>query len=219
MRRTRLIGTVLQRITLLTALSALVACGGGDEELPCSQTLAVLTAGLCLIGEVTYTSESGSQSQQPPPPPPASDDSPPSPPSSDTVVMRRLVEFEPNSTLDNANPVSFRNATAEEHIGIEVTGSVTEAGDPADFFILTPPRSGQFLIYLCDQSCAETLHSDAVYLMVYDQSQSTIESTAVGSVIEQKLGVELTAGLAYYVEVNAYNSGSSRVDYRLVLID
>ena len=204
----RIIFTALQRTTLLMVLAALAACGGSEDEQPCSQTLAVLTAGLCLLGEVTYSSTSTSGSSSIPPPP-----------SSNTVVMRRVVEFEPNSTLDNANPVAFRNATADKHIGIEITGSVSQTDDSSDFFILSPPRSGHFLVYLCDESCGEALHSEQVYLMVYDQSQSTIASTPLGSVVKQQLGVDLLAGLAYYVEVNGYNTGPSPVDYKLVLID
>ena len=204
----RIIFTALQRTTLLMVLATLAACGGSEDEQPCSQTLAVLTAGLCLLGEVTYSSTSTSGSSSTPPPP-----------SSNTVVMRRVVEFEPNSTLDNANPVAFRNATADQHIGIEITGSVSQTDDSSDFFILSPPRSGHFLVYLCDESCGEALHSEQVFLMVYDQSQSTIASTTLGSVVKQQLGVNLLAGLAYYVEVNGYNTGPSPVDYKLVLID
>ena len=212
----RIIFTALQRTTLLMVLAALAACGGSEDEQPCSQTLAVLTAGLCLLGDVTYSS---APSSQPAPPSTSGSSSTPPPPSSNTVVMRRVVEFEPNSTLDNANPVAFRNATADKHIGIEITGSVSQTDDSSDFFILSPPRSGHFLVYLCDESCGETLHSKQVYLMVYDQSQSTIASTPLGSVVKQQLGVDLLAGLAYYVEVNGYNTGPSTVDYKLVLID
>ncbi len=204
----RIIFTALQRTTLLMVLAALAACGGSEDEQPCSQTLAVLTAGLCLLGEVTYSSTSTSGSNSIPPPH-----------SSNTVVIRRVAEFEPNSTLDNANPVAFRNATADQHIGIEITGSVSQTDDSSDFFILSAPRSGHFLVYLCDESCGEALHSEQVFLMVYDQSQSTIASTTLGSVVKQQLGVNLLAGLAYYVEVNGYNTGPSPIDYKLVLID
>lgn len=55
--------------------------------------------------------------------------------------------------------------------------------------------------------------------MVYGQSQSTLASTSVGSVETQHLGVELVAGLAYYVEVNGYSTGSTAEDYKLVIID
>lgn len=218
MHSAEIIFTTLQRATLLVVLAALAACGGSKGEQPCSQTLAVLTVGLCLLGEVTYSSSPSSKTPPVPSPSPGVNSTPP-PPSSNIVVMRRVVEFEPNSTLDNANPVAFRNATAEEHIGIDITGSVTQTDDPADFFILTPPRSGHFLVYLCDESCGETLYSEQVYLMVYDQSQSTIASTSIGSVVKQQLGVDLVAGLAYYVGTNGYNTGPSPVDYKLVLID
>ena len=57
----RIIFTALQRTALLMVLAALAACGGSEDEQPCSQTLAVLTAGLCLLGEVTYSSAPSSQ--------------------------------------------------------------------------------------------------------------------------------------------------------------
>ena len=221
----RIIFTALQKTTLLMVLAVLAACGGSNDEPRCSQTLAVLTVGLCLFGQVSYSSAPDSQVQPPPPATSGSSSTPPAPsstppaPSSNTVVMHRLVEFEPNSTLNNANPVAFRNATAEKHIGIEIIGSISQTDDTSDFFIFTPPRSGHFLVYLCDESCRETLHSEQVYLMVYDQSQSTIASTPVGSVVKQQLGVDLLMGLAYYVEVNGYNIGPSPVNYKLVLID
>jgi hypothetical protein len=133
--------------------------------------------------------------------------------------MRRVVEYEPNSTLDNANPMTFRNAKAEEHIGLDITGSVSQGGDTSDFFVFTPPRSGHFLVYLCEGTCSDIVHSDQVYLMVYDQSQSTIAATPVGTVAKQQLGVDMHSGLAYYVEVNGYNTGSSPLEYKLVIID
>jgi hypothetical protein len=83
----------------------------------------------------------------------------------------------------------------------------------------SPPRSGHFLVYLCADSCTESPQTDRVYLMVYGQSQSTLASTAVGGLETQHLGVDLVAGLAYYVEVNGYNTGSTAEDYKRVIID
>ena len=68
-------------------------------------------------------------------------------------------------------------------------------------------------------TCGDALQSDEVYLMVYDQSQSTIASTPVGTFETQRLSIDLVAGLAYYVEVNGYNTGSTAEDYKLVIID
>jgi hypothetical protein len=201
----RSINKALRRLGALLTMTTLAACGGGsEEETGCSAVIAVVTAGLGCLGTVTVTS--------PPPPPPP-------PPSSNIVRMSFHVEYEPNNTLDNANPVSFRSAAPEEHIGIDITGAVNQDDDQADFFIFTPPRSGQFLVYLCTDTCADSLQSDQVYLSVYDQGQTTIVSTPVGTVETQRLSVDLVAGLAYYVEVNGYNTGPTAKDYKLVIID
>lgn len=210
---TRYFGRALQWLGALLAMTTLAACGDSEGETQCSPVVAVMTAGIGCLG-------TGTASSPPPPPanpPPASP--PPPPPSSNVVRMNFHVEYEPNNTLDNANPVSFRSAAPDEHIGIEITGTVNQADDAADFFIFTPPRTGHFLVYLCADTCTETLQSDAVYLMVYDQSQTTVTSTPVGAVETQRLGVDLVAGLAYYVEVNGYNSGAAAADYKLVIID
>lgn len=214
MHKTRTISRTLRRLGGLLAMATLAACGGSEEEGQCSQVVAVLTAGLGCIGTVTVTSP-------PPPPPPVNPPpaSPPPAPGSNVVRVEYHVEYEPNNTLDNANAVSFRAAEPDEHIGMDITGAVNSIDDPADFFIFTPPRSGHFLVYLCADSCTKSLHTDRVYLMVYDQSQSTLASTSVGSAETQHLGIDLVAGLAYYVEVNGYNTGSTAQDYRLVIID
>jgi hypothetical protein len=216
----RSINKALRRLGALLTMTTLAACGGGsEEETGCSAVIAVVTAGLGCLGTVTVTSP-------PPPPPPVSPPPagpppppPPPPPSSNIVRMSFHVEYEPNNTLDNANPVSFLSAAPEEHIGIDITGAVNQDDDQADFFIFTPQRSGQFLVYLCTETCADSLQSDQVYLSVYDQGQTTIVSTPVGTVETQRLSVDLVAGLAYYVEVNGYNTGPTAKDYKLVIID
>ncbi len=72
---------------------------------------------------------------------------------------------------------------------------------------------------ICTESCAGTLQDDAVYIMIYDQNQTTIASTSVGSIVPQELAANLTSGLAYYVQVQGYNTGQGRYDYRLVIVD
>ncbi len=58
---------------------------------------------------------------------------------------------------------------------------------------------------------------DAVYVMLFDQTQTTIAGTPVGVAEDQAIDVELTAGLAYYVEVNGYNVEGYRYDYQLAV--
>ena len=193
-------------------LAALTGCGGGlAEEEPCGGTLiAVATGGLSCIGQV-------SSSSPPPPPPPAAPPADEPPPR--TVVMNSVDEYEPNSTHDNANPVHFPDGAPDQSIGIEVFGNVGRSDDATDFIIVTPTRTDDYLVYLCGESCTEQPVTDEVYIAVYDQSQTTIAATPIGVEAEQFIGAELTAGSAYYVEINGYNTGSEGLDYRLVVID
>jgi hypothetical protein len=206
----------LRWIGPLLLAAALTGCGSGSPEGErCGPDLVVaMTAGLSCLGTVTTSS---------PPPPPASapppaSEPPPEPEPGNTVVMNRVAEYEPNSTFDNANPVSFKAAAPGDNIGIEITGSVERESDAADFFILTPPRTDMYAIYLCADSCTEQPVTDEVYIAVYDQGQTTIASTPVGTSAKQQLAVELAAGLTYYVEINGYDT-VFEYDYRLVIID
>ncbi len=52
--------------------------------------------------------------------------------------------------------------------------------------------------------------------MIYDQNQTTIASTPVGTIARQEFAVDLTAGFAYYVEVNGY-AAADRYDYQLAI--
>jgi len=49
--------------------------------------------------------------------------------------------------------------------------------------------------------------------------ETTIVSTPVGTVAEQVFSAELTAGLAYYVEVHGYSTASMSYAYQLVIIN
>ena len=112
-------------------------------------------------------------------------------------------------------PTSPLNASA----AVEMTGTVKQDDDPADFFIFTPLRSDTFAVYLCEETCVEQVEGDSVYIAVYDQSQTTIASTPIGTVAKQIFTVDLTAGLAYYVEINGYNTGPDSFAYKLIVVD
>ncbi len=131
---------------------------------------------------------------------------------SKATAIASFDEFEPNNVLSNANVVTFPK-------GAELTGSVRSGEDNTDFFIFTPDQSGLHRIYLCADTCADSLEGDATYIMIFDQNQTTVASTPVGTMARQEVVADLTAGLAYYVEVNGYNAGEERYDYRLAVVN
>ena len=133
------------------------------------------------------------------------------------LIIRPQTEIEPNNTLDNANALQFPPGPSDTHVGIRLSGSVHDTDDVADFFILTPNRSGIYRMFVRNVDCNCYANGDALYLMVYDQSQTTIASTPVGTEEPVLLNVELTSGLAYYVEVNGYDTLSGHYGYELIM--
>jgi hypothetical protein len=136
-----------------------------------------------------------------------------------TLPMTSVAEFEPNNVLDNANIVTFPGASTASSSAVEFRGSVQAAHDASDYFIFTPSRSGTHRLFLCAETCAESREDDAAYIMIYNQNQTTIASTPVGTMSLQEITAELTAGFAYYVEINGYNVGEEDYDYRLAIVD
>ncbi len=207
---------------LLPIFASLAGCGGGDEP----------DTRLCLLFLVIPVPCTASSPPSPPPLP-----LPPTSPGSGggdsgsggtgdsggsgnrALFINRFAEFEPNSTLDNANNVHFPSAPLNASAAVEMTGTVKQDDDPADFFIFTPLRSDTFAVYLCEETCVEQVEGDSVYIAVYDQSQTTIASTPIGTVAKQIFTVDLTAGLAYYVEINGYNTGPDSFAYKLIVVD
>ena len=134
----------------------------------------------------------------------------------ETANLDQASEYEPNNLLDNANVVTFPAASANESTGLRLSGAVQGSSDIADYFVFTPTHSGAHLIYLCADTCDESLEDDSAYIMIYDQNQTTIASTPVGTIARQEFAVDLTAGFAYYVEVNGY-AAADRYEYQLAI--
>lgn len=217
MNATNILTKTILRFALLTMLVGLAGCGGDDKEE--TQLCLVL-----LIIPVQCSSGTTAPAQQPilaqsPTAQAGSEKGANGIEDSRPVVINQIDEFEQNNTLDNANVVQFLSASYDNAVGIEISGSVAQQADAADFFIFTPDRSAQYDIYVCGENCDEVVEDDAVYIMIYDQFQTTIDSTPVGTIAEQTVTAELTAGLAYYVEVSGYNTGPVAYPYQLLIKD
>lgn len=207
------------QIALITMLASLAACGGDDKE-PTQVCLVLLIIPVsCSVGTASAPTP-----EPTPMPPPSSNTGEANTSSGNNtgtrqLRMNRVAEFEPNNTLDNANVVQFLTAPIDHSVGIDIQGSVQESADESDFFVFTPNRSDRHGIYLCADTCNTFLEDDAVYIMLYDQHQTTIVGTPVGAMAEQMVSAELTAGLAYYVEVHGLKTADTPYSYQLVIID
>jgi hypothetical protein len=188
-------------------LATLAGCGGGDNddnkkaknENNCFDN--PLYFFLCLADASGDSSGNGSKANG----------------SGTAANLATASEYEPNNVLNNANIVSSPVAHANAVTGLQLEGSLGDNNDAADFFIFTPSQSGSHTIRLCGDNCESSLKDDSVYIMVYDQNQTTIAATPIGTVASQQITAELTAGLAYYVEINGYNTGALNYSYKLAV--
>ena len=143
----------------------------------------------------------------------------PPPPESRSVVINHYQEFEPNSTIENANIVEFLPVTGDTLQGIEITGSVETLADDSDYFIFTPNRSGLYAIYLCDGICTEQPTDSKVALRVLDQFGEAVAENPLYEETTKFLTADFDAGLPYYVQVLGYDTAGEVYSYQLVIIE
>jgi len=189
------------RWALLGLLSVLAACGGDSKQEEACDQMAdgkffIINGILCVFGsaDAGTAKPSGSGTTS------FAADSP--------SFGNEIGEYEPNTSLDNANPLLISDSA------ITVNGKLTLAHDATDSFVFTPVESGDYQIYLCADSCNQVRESETLNLMVLDQSQTTIAATSLGVDGEKTLTIRLHAGIAYYTEVSTFGTLDS---YRLAI--
>ena len=138
---------------------------------------------------------------------------------SHSTNIARYTEYEPNSTLENANPVAFPSVSGDTVPGIKIIGSAQDVSDASDYFILTPKRSGLYAIYLCADTCTEHPTDSMVAISVIDQFGMVIAENPLFEESTKILTADLNAGLPYYVQVLAFGTGEQAYPYELVIID
>lgn len=192
---------------MLGLLSVLAGCGGGDDNKKAKNENNCFDNPVNFFFCVATASgdSSGAQSK-------AGD-------ASVASNLQAVGEYEPNNILNNANVVSLPLANSNTATGLRFEGSVDASDDAADFFIFTPSRSGKHTILLCGETCEAGIEDDSAYIMIYDHNQTTIAATPIGTVASQEVTAELTAGMAYYVEINGYNAGAANYEYRLAVLN
>lgn len=128
-------------------------------------------------------------------------------------------DFEPNNSLSNANIISFPVFADASAAAASINGSVSGTKDDTDSFIFTPIRSGLHSLYICADTCATAAEDDELSIMLFDQNQTTVDGTPVIGSANLEVAAELTAGMAYYVQVRKNKSGLTPRDYQLVIVD
>jgi hypothetical protein len=189
------------RLTLIGLLPVLAACGGDSKQEEACDQMAdgkffIINGIMCVFG----TSDAGTAKPSGSGTTSLAADSP--------AFGNEISEYEPNTLLDNANPLLINDAA------IAVVGNLTSSHDAADNFVFTPNISGAYQVYLCADSCDQVRASGTLNLMVLDQSQTTIAATSLGPKGEKTLTIHLNAGIAYYTEVSTFGSADS---YRLAI--
>jgi hypothetical protein len=121
--------------------------------------------------------------------------------------------------LDTANPVAFPSVSGDTVPGIKITGSVQDESDASDYFILTPNQSGTYLVYLCADTCTEQPMDSMVAISIIDQFGTVIVENPLFEESTKFLMANLDAGLPYYVQIIAFNTGEQAYPYELVIID
>ncbi len=150
------LGRTVSQIALLGLALALSGCGGDDKKKKDSGNDCVknpLIFFLCVIVSGTSAPEIGPDNGTSSMVSAATD--------GETANLDQASEYEPNNLLDNANVVTFPAASANESTGLRLSGTVQGSSDIADYFVFTPTRSGAHLIYLCADTCDESLEDDS----------------------------------------------------------
>jgi hypothetical protein len=191
------------RIALLGLFLVLAACGGkSDQEKACDEVSAghfpLVNGIMCVFG----ATDNGTPIQ--------SDAGTLSIAANGPSLADQVGEYEPNSSLNNANPIVLSDTATT------ISGNLAFADDASDNFVFTPIRTGDYRVYLCADTCDHVLESGALDLMVLDQSQSTIAATSLGQANEKILFTRLNAGAAYYITVGTLGGDES---YRLAIAE
>ena len=141
------------------------------------------------------------------------------------ATIYRQDEAEPNDAFGSANSLNFPTSISTERMGTDVAGFVSGMAGPIpdfdDFFIFTPPRTGSYEIFLCNDPlvCTRGTVSDIWILELRDMNFDPFAATNRNEVTELKLRVDLEAGLPYYVWIRIFVGSWTTWNYNLTILE
>lgn len=126
-------------------------------------------------------------------------------------------EREPNDSIDESMPFAL-----QLNSGLRFEGTVNSDTDDADFLALVFEPSG-YVAYLCatpDDCLQPWLQTDELYLELYDQNGTLIETTWMNQTPNgHAILLSPSADLQYYLAVRAADTGGQDMPYRLIVTD
>lgn len=138
------------------------------------------------------------------------------------ATIFRQGESEGNDSPQQATPLTFPARVLDESIGVAVAGSIDNslASGSKDYFIFSPPESGLYQIYFCNDPyiCFRGTISRHWMLTLYGQDLSPISSTSNAEIAEFRLDVQLAAGLPYYLELRAFDDIPPERQYNISIL-
>jgi hypothetical protein len=137
------------------------------------------------------------------------------------ATVYRQGEAEPNDSLQSANPLTFPTRAATERIATDIAGSISGVdNDNDDFFVFTPPETGIYEVYLCNDPlvCVRGTKTEKWFLSLSDQNFEVIAGTIGGALQEQAVSLELQAGLPYYVGIHVWDASTTSWEYNLTIL-
>jgi len=137
------------------------------------------------------------------------------------ATLYRQSEAELNDSSQTANSLIFPAPVSTEPPATDVIGSIDDTDDDGiDVFVFTPPSSGDYHVYLCNDplACMRGTVSEDWRLELWDQDHTVIARTTPGRLAEQKVMLRLNAGLPYYVGVIRRNASAEDWQYNLTII-
>lgn len=137
------------------------------------------------------------------------------------ATVYRQGEIEPNDQLQLGSALIFPLPVAMERMATNGAGAVNGANnDVDDFFVFTPPETGTYEVFLCNDPliCVRGTKTEKWFLTLRNQGLEVIAETIGGVLQDQKVSLELQAGLPYYVGVHVWDTTATSWDYNLTIL-
>jgi len=213
-------------IVVWTILPLLAACGGGDDSPSAEPSLGNPDNPplICLLHYILFNGVCVEDVDDPPPvaePPPESEPPPAgnSPPG--RLVMRTIIEVEPNNDLSMANAASMPSRTEPENrVGFFTFSTINDLSDTVDAFAFTVAETRTFHINLCPPGdgpgCpTQGLDVFTAFFRILDQSGNVLLTSQADELQGNIHSLTFDAGVLYYVTVFAGDTMTADVEYKL----